>query len=639
MAQNNRLYWLKFRTLLFGHPLASHHSEHSKVGIFGGIPIFGSDLISSQGYAPDAILQILLVAGAMGYAYAMKVSIAIVLLLASITIVYRKAIQKYPQGGGSYTIAKTFLGENFGLLAGASLTVDYILTVSVSVSSAIENLTGVSPWLMVNSHKLIADCAIILFMGWINLRGLKESAKLFAFPVYLYILTLALLAGIGIFKLEMYGVPLAHVTATAETSIKTMSWFLFARAVAGGTTALTGIEAVSNGVTAFKADAQKRAVNTLMILAVIVGLGLLGLVYLSSALHIVPTDTNTALNQLGTFVFGGNSVMYYILMGSLAAILVIASNTPFAGLPILLSLMAKDGYVPRYFKSLGDRLVYSAGIWSLAIVSLILIVAFGGNTQAMLPLYAIGVLLSFSLTGIGLAKNVIKEKPKKWIQDAVVFLFGGIVSFVVFLVFITTKFTEGAWSILIIIPVLMLIFKSIKGAYVGEMTDLKITQEDLDKFHIEIKRVQKRRAHIDINEYRNKIIIPVYDINVMVLKAMKYAFTLTPQVTAVHVCTDNERKEKLLRHWSENHIEIPLEFVDSPYRAIVSDLITYLDKVEKEKHYDTITVVMPEYVPRKLRHNFLHNQTAHLIKLMLLYRKNFLITSVPYHPEMERTGK
>ena len=633
MANINRLFLLKLRTFIFGHPLSTQNAEESKVGVRGGVPVFGSDIISSEGYAPDEILYVLLLAGTLGYAYILKISFLIVLLVISIFLVYRKAIQKYPEGGGSYTIAKAYLGENFGLIAGASLTLDYILTVAVSVSSAIENLTGIIPWLAPPGHKVLADCLVILFMAWINLRGLKESARLFSIPVYLYIATLALLIGTGLVEILVHGVtPTALATGhLASSSVSGMTWFILARAFAGGTTALTGFEAVSNGVTAFKKPSQKRAIQTLLILAIIVSLGLIGLTYLAGAYHIVPTPGNTVLNQLGLIIFG-KTIPYFVLMGTAAAILVIASSTPYAGLPILLSLMARDGYTPRYFKNLGDSLVYSAGIWTLFLVSSLLIIVFHGDTHTMLPLYAIGVFISFTLTGAGLAKHTWQERGEKWKTDFAIFSFGGVVSFLVLLVFITTKFKQGAWIILVIMPLLVLMFRGIHYVYNIEIQNLDITPEAVDDFHKHVMKYKRRRSHIELADYRNKVIVPVYDLNLIILKTLKYAYSLTPQVTAVHIASDPSRTAKLLKHWTEQHIEIPLEIVESPYRAIVHDLLHYIDLIEKNGHFDTITLAIGEYVPVKFWHNILHNQTGQLIKLMLLFRKSILVTSVPYHP-------
>ena len=633
MANINRLLWLRLRTSIFGHPLATQNAEEAKVGVFGGLPIFGSSIISTEGYAPDEILYVLLLVGSLGYAYISKISLAIVLLVISIFLVYRKAIQKYPEGGGSYTIAKAYLGENYGLIAGACLTLDYVLTVSVSVSSAIENLTGIIPWFAHTQHKVLASCLIILCMAWINLRGLRESARLFAFPVYLYIASLAVLIGTGLIELLVYGVTPTVVTTghIASTSASGMTWFILARAFAGGTTALTGFEAVSNGVTAFKNPAQKRAIQTLLAMAVIVALGLVGLTYIAGVYHLSPAPGNTILNQLGLIIFG-NTLPYFVLMGTAAAILVIASNTPFAGLPILLSLMARDGYTPRYFKNLGDRLVYSVGIWTLFLVSSLLIIVFHGDTHSMLPLYAIGVLLSFALTGIGLAKHTWHEKGEKWKSDFGIFSFGGVVSFLVFLVFFITKFKQGAWLILVILPLLVLMFRTVRYVYQGEIQDVEITTEAAEIFHRHVTKLKRRRAHVELADYKNKVIVPVYDLNLIVLKTLKYAYSLTPQVMAVHVASDPSRTAKLLKHWAEHHIEIPLEIVDSPYRATVQDFLNYIDKVEKKGNFDTITVAIPEYVPEKLWHNFLHNQTGQLMKLMLLFRKSILVTSVPYHP-------
>ena len=633
MGNITRLFSLKLRTFIFGHPLSSKNAEEAKVGVAGGIPIFGSDLISSQGYAPDEILYVLLLAGTLGYAYIFKISFAIVLLVISIFLVYRKAIQKYPEGGGSYTIAKAYLGVNFGLVAGASLSLDYILTVAVSVSSAIENMTGIIPWLALTQNKVLAICLVIMFMAWINLRGLRESARLFAFPVYFYVATLALLIGTGLVEILINGVtPTAVATGQlASSSVSGMTWFILARAFAGGTTALTGFEAVSNGVTAFKKPSQKRAIKTLLMLAIIVAIGLIGLTYLAGSYHLVPAPGNTILNQLGLIIFG-KTIPYFVLMGTTAAILIIASSTPYAGLPILLSLMARDGYAPRYFKNLGDRLVYSAGIWTLFLVSSLLVIVFHGDTHTMIPLYAIGVFISFTLTGTGLAKHVWKERGEKWISDFAIFSFGGIVSFLVLLVFIITKFKQGAWIILVIMPLLVLMFRGIHYVYNVEIQNLDITPEAINDFHKHVTKLRRRRSQFELADYHNKVIVPVYDLNLIVLKTLKYAYALTPQVTAVHIASDPSRTAKLIKHWAEQHMEIPLEIVESPYRAIVHDLLHYIDKIEKNGNFDTITLAIGEYVPEKFWHNILHNQTGQLIKLMLLFRKSILVTSVPYRP-------
>lgn len=631
-SANSKLIWLRLRMLIFGHPLSSQSAENQKVGIFSGIPIFGSDVISSQGYAPDAILYVLILAGATGYAAAMKVTTAIVLLLLSVLMLYRRTIQKYAQGGGSYTVARAYLGEKMGLLAGASLSIDYILTVAVSVSSAVENLTGLFRWLEPTPHKVLADCLIILFMTVINLRGLKESAKLFALPVYTYIFSIFALVGFGMFKYLMYGItPLPDSQAIIAANTQSLTLFVFLRAMAAGTTALTGTEAVSNGVSAFKAPAQKRAINTLFVLGFIVALGLAGLVFLASKYQLIPRNDNTIINQLGLLIFG-KTIMYYILMAGIAIILVIAANTPFVGLPILLSLMARDGYAPRYFKNLGDRLVYSAGIWTLSIIGLLLIIVFHGDTHSMLPLYAIGVFISFSLTGFGLAKHCIKTKPKNYYRDLAIFSFGGVISFLMFMIFLITKFTEGAWLVVIIIPLIMLFFNSVSKVYKREIILIKPTKEEIHEFNNEITRILNRRSNVDLSEYNSKIVVPVFDLNKIVLEALQYGYELTPLISAVHIASDKERAEKLQRHWQQSNIQIELVIIDSPYRATVEDLLQYLDTLEKDPRYSKITLVIPEFVPPKLWQNFLHNQTGQLMKLLLLVRKNILVTSLPYHP-------
>ncbi|HEX3016069.1 MAG TPA: APC family permease [Desulfobacteria bacterium] len=626
---SSKLIWLKLRTLIFGHPLTTQSAEHHKVGILGGIPIFGSDVISSEGYAPDEILYVLGGIGAVGYAAIEEVSLTIVVLLLSILMVYRKAIQKYPQGGGSYTIAQAYLGEYFGLLAGAGLSLDYILTVAVSISSAIDNLSGVFPWLI--PHKVIADCILIAFMTVVNLRGFKESARLFAIPVYLYIASIIVLVGFGLYKVIVFGATPVHAVAPLATTGNGLTWFLFARAVAGGTTALTGIEAVSNGVTAFKQPAQKKAISVLFVLGIIVAIGLGGMSFLASKYHLVPTADNTIMNQLGLIVFG-KTVMYYLLIFCAAIILMIAANTPFVGLPILLSLMARDGYAPRYFKNLGDRLVYSAGIWTLSVISLFLIIIFQGDTHLMLPLYAIGVLVCFSLTGIGLAKHVFQTKQKGWINDFVIFAFGGVVSCIVSVVFLITKFEQGAWVVVLILPALILFFRAVSRVYRSEISNVKANATDIEEFNQEVDKIAQRRESVDIKEFNSKIIVPVFDINRIVLKAMLYGYELTPLVTAVHIASDLERAEKLKRKWKDYGIKIELRIVESPYRATVHDLLHFLDEEELDPSFHTITLAIPEYVPEKVWQNFLHNQTGQLMKFLLLLRKNIYVTSIPFHP-------
>ena len=627
---------LNLSSLIFGNPLKSQNEEEHKVGILASIPIFGSSIISSQGYSVDEMLYVLVALGAVGFAQVSKVALGVILLLISIMLVYRKAIQKYPKGGGSYTIAREFLGVNYGLLAGAGLSLDYILTVAVSVSSAVENITGVIPWVASTPyHKVVVIIAIIIFMTIINLRGLKESAAVFALPVYLYLISVIALVGTGVFKVVVSGVDPAMVTAPISTPTHALTLFLVLRALAGGTTALTGIEAISNGVAAYKAPAQKKAIMTLFILGLIVAIGLSGLSFLASKYHIIPTPHNTVMNQLGLIVYG-KTIMYYILMVCSALILVIAANTSFAGLPILLNLMARDGYAPRYFKNLGDRLVYNKGIWLLTIIGILIIIIFEGDTHLMIPLYAVGVLIGFSLTGIGLAKQTYKVKNRNWLGDFVIFGFGGIVSFIIFMVFLITKFQEGAWIVALILPLMMLFFKHVHNVYEVEKDAIHPSAIDIEQFTNRIAEINQRRESSDLSDYRNKSIVPVFDINRVVLKALMYAYESTPLVTAVHIASDMERAEKLRKHWNENNIGIELQIIESPYRAVVHDIIKYVDEVESDPRWTSITVVIPEYVPNKLLQNFFHNQTGQLLKLMLLIGKNIYVTSIPYHPKVNK---
>ena len=621
---------------ILGSPLKSQNAEEHRVGVLASIPIFGSSIISSQGYSVDEMLYVLVGLGAIGFAQVSKVALAVILLLITIILVYRKAIKKYPMGGGSYTIAREFLGVNYGLLAGAALSLDYILTVAVSVSSAVENITGVIPWVATTpNYKVIIIIAIIIFMTLINLRGLKQSAALFALPVYLYLFSVLALVGIGVFKIVVFGADPALVTPPITTPTHALTLFILLRAMAGGTTALTGIEAISNGVAAYKAPAQKRAITTLFVIGVIVAVSLSGLSFLASKYHIIPSAHNTVMNQLGLIVYG-QTMMYYILMVCSALILVIASNTSFAGLPILLNRMARDGYAPRYFKNLGDRLVYDKGIWLLTIIGILIVIIFQGNTHLMIPLYAVGVLIGFALTGIGLAKRTYIVKNQNWKCNFIIFGFGGFVSSIIFLVFLITKFSEGAWIVVIILPLLMGFFKHVHTVYQVEKETIHPSATDLEQFAEKISQINQRRESIDLSEYRDKSIVPIFDINKVVLKALLYAYDSTPLVTAVHVASDMQRAEKLQKHWLESHIGIELQIIESPYRTVVRDIMDYVDQAEADPRFTSIAVLIPEYVPNKLSENFLHNQTGQVLKLLLLLKKNIVVTSIPFHPPVQK---
>ena len=292
--------------------------------------------------------------------------------------------------------------------------------------------------------------------------------------------------------------------------------------------------------------------------------------------------------------------------------------------------------MPRYFKNLGDRLVYDKGIWLLTIIGIVLVIIFKGDTHLMIPLYAVGVLIGFALTGIGLAKHTFEVKARNWLGDVAVFGFGGIVSSIIFIVFLVTKFREGAWIVAIILPVMMGFFKHVHTVYEVEKDSIHTSSSDIELFAHRIAEINQRRQSSDLSEYRNKSIVPVFDINRVVLKALLYAFESTPLVTAVHVASDMERAEKLRKHWNESKIGIELEIIESPYRAVVNDIINYIDQVESDPRWTSITVIIPEYVPNKLLQNFLHNQTGQLLKLLLFLRKNIYVTSIPYHPPVKR---
>lgn len=622
-----------------GRPLQSADAPHQTIGKAVGLAVFASDALSSTAYATQEILIILALAGAGALGLSIPLSIAIVTLLVIVTISYEQTIHAYPGGGGAYIVARDNLGELPAQTAGAALLTDYVLTVAVSVSAGIAQFVSAVPELL--PYQVEISVAMVFFIMLVNLRGVKESGVAFSIPTYFFILMTFLTIGIGLFRYftgslgTVVDPPELHLIGAASG----LTVFLILRAFASGTAALTGIEAISNGITAFKEPRSRNAGVTLLWMSAILSILFLSITFLSHQIGAVPSETETVISQLARTAFAGRGPLYLAAMGATTAILVMAANTAFADFPRLSALHAGDGFLPRQLTYRGSRLVYSRGIVLLALVASILIVVFQASVTALIPLYAIGVFLSFTLSQAGMAKrwwtigqlNVKGKRKKKkgiehghevqelkydpsWRLKMFINGFGALCTGVVMFVFAITKFRDGAWIILLLLPTLVFLFFSIHNHY-----------KDL------AKRLSLQGYKHPPKIKRQKAIVPVSSLHRGTLEAMRYARSITKDVTAVHVAVDAAAGEKLLLKWREWCEDDNLVVLGSPYRLLYEPLLTYIKQAAKDtKENEIVTVVVPEFVPRIWWHGFLHARAAQFLRLRLLFYPDVVIVEVPY---------
>ncbi|MEY8001060.1 APC family permease [Clostridium sp. Mt-5] len=606
-----------FSNILIGKSLKTEELKSEKFNVLWGLPIMSSDAISSVAYAGEEILLILIpVMGIMSYRYMLYASLCIVFLLFMLTFSYRQTIDAYPGGGGSYIVAKDNLGTTAGLVAGASLTIDYILTVAVSASAGTAAITSAVPHLL--EHKVGITLLLILVLVIGNLKGIRESSKVFGIPTYLFIISILFMIIWGIIRVHFLGyIPkLAYKIPKVSGSI---TLFLFLRAFAAGCTALTGIEAVSNGVPNFKEPSQKHAKIVLTLLSFIVLLMFGGISYLATIYHAVPNSEVTVVAQISGQIFNGN-IIFYLIQIATAIILIMAGNTSFAGLPLLLAIMAKDGYAPRQFTKRGKRLGYSNGIITLGILSSMLVVIFKGDTHYLLALYAVGVFISFTLSQWGMFRRWTKSKKQGWRHKAFINGLGAVLTFTTTIIIGITRFKHGAWVVFICIPLIVYVMGKIKIHYSEVAKQLKLSAEDL-----------QMPKEINFKRQKRYVIVPIDTLNKSFLKALNYARTISDNIIIFHVSVDNEATEKLLKKWHEYDVDIPIVVKKSPYRNIVGPLVKFIESEEYAAgSKDTVTVVLPQFVVTKWWGNILHNQTAVFIKTMLLRRRNIAIITIPY---------
>ncbi|MFC5406892.1 APC family permease [Cohnella soli] len=600
------------KRLLIGRPLKSTALGEQKLNKTKALAILSSDALSSVAYGPEQILIVLATLGAAAFWYSVPIGIGVLVLLTALILSYRQIIYAYPHGGGAYVVSKENLGVWPGLIAGGSLLVDYVLTVAVSVSAGTDAITSAFPSL--HEHTVLIAIVFVLFTTVLNLRGVTESASILAYPVYLFVFALFILIGVGLYDIATGAVtPDAHVSI--GTPVAGISLFLLLKAFASGSSALTGVEAISNAIPNFKTPAPVNASRTLLAMGTLLALLFSGIVFLAYYYGISPLAEVTVVSQIAEQTFGRH-FMYFFIQGTTALILILAANTGYSAFPLLAVNLAKDKFIPRIFTARGDRLGYSNGIITLGFLSIVLIVAFQGNTEHLIPLYAVGVFIPFTMSQTGMMVKWIRQKPKGWISKLVINSIGALISFTVSLMFFITKF-EQVWSAIIFLPAIIYVFHRIKKHYeaVGDQLRLSTCEPSLP---IE----------------GNVFILPVSGITHVVETSIKYAQSLSAnQIIAVYIPFEREEETVFEEKWHKFHPDIRLVTLHSPYRSIVQPLMKFIDTVERkanESNYQ-VTVVIPQFIPKKGWHNILHNQTSLMIRARLLYRKNVIVTTVPYH--------
>ena len=603
---------MTFKRLLFGRPLKSEEAEGEKMPIWKALPILSSDALSSVAYGTEMILLELATVGAFAFSFSLPIAAAIILLITILIISYRQVIDAYPQGGGAYMVAKENLGVMWGRLAGVSLLIDYTLTVAVSVSAGVLAITSAFPTLA----QLIVPIGLLFtwFMVWMNLRGTSESGNVFALPTYLFIFCMIALVGKGLFDWVTGAGSTVHRVSIPTEIPASLTWFVLLKAFSSGCSAVTGIEAISNAVPHFRNPAQKNAKRTMLTLGALLAVIFGGVTILSQAYSIQPdpTGTKTVLSMVAADAFG-RGVFFYIIQFATMLILILAANTSFNGFPILASIMAQDKNMPRMFSNRGERLAFNYGIITLGVLSSILLIVFRGRTEALIPLYAIGVFLSFTLAQIGLVLKWSREKSKNWKRKAFINGVGAVVTFFVVIIFSMTKFQEGAWIVIIITPLLLWLITQINHHYQNVAKQLKV---DLT-------------APIETAE--TVIIIPVAGIHKVVVSTIGFAKSLTPNVVAFYVAFSPEDAKKMEEKWEKWNPGVRLVVVVSRYRTVSKPLIEFIGRAENRYGKKMkITVLLPEFITRKWWHRLLHNQSAFRIRAILFARKDVVVATVPF---------
>lgn len=603
----------KLKRILIGKPLKNKELKGEKFGVLWGLPILSSDAISSVAYAGQEVLLVLIPAiGVLAYGQLTVISGAIIGLLILLMLSYRQTIENYPNGGGAYIVAKENLGIFAGVTAGAALSVDYILTVAVSVSSGVEQITSAFLPLRPYTVPICVVMVLLLMLG--NLRGIRESSRIFGIPAYAFIFAILSMLVAGFIKVQNgYVPPEPQMSASGSYSFMFLLVVML-KAFASGCTALTGVEAISNAVPNFKSPSTKYAKLVLLLLSLIILLLFGGTSVLANIYHVDPTKGGAMLILMAEEIFD-RTFMFYFITATTFIILIMAANTAYSGFPLLVAVMAKEGYVPRQLSMRGDRLSYSNGIIFLSIVSILLIILFKAKVTSLLGLYAIGVFISFTLSQSGMFKKWLDHKGKKWLPKAVLNGFGALVTGIVVIIIAIVKFHEGAWVVVVLIPILIYLMLKVKKHYTAVKLQLKIKPEDFN---------------VETETYKNRVICPIQSINKASLRALKYAKTISDNVVALCIATDEEEGKEMKEKYEAYNTGIPLIVKYSPYRKVVDPLIRFIESEEYEYNRgDMITVMLAQFNVKRWWHVFLHNQTKVFIERELLKHKHIVVAVMP----------
>jgi amino acid transporter len=596
---------------LVGPPMPLAVARHQRLGKTVALAVFASDPLSSNAYATEEILLVLVLAGSVALSYSLPIAFAIAALLAIVVVSYRQTVQAYPQGGGAYLVAKDNIGELPALVAAGALLTDYVLTVAVSVAAGIAALTSAVPAL--GQYRVVISVLAVAGIALANLRGVRESGRLFAAPTYFFIVSILVMVGYGLIAIVFDLLPEAPYEPHPP-GLEGIGLFLLLRAFSAGCTALTGVEAVSNGVQALKPPEGRNAATVMTALGVITIVMFLGITYLAFDLGIVPGGEETLVSKIARRVFGAG-VLYYGVQTSTLLILVLAANTSYADFPRLSSILSRDRYVPRQFANQGDRLVYSNGILVLSAFAIALIVVFRGDTHALLPLYAIGVFMSFTLSQAGMVRRWLRLRTTGWRWRAVVNGVGSAATGLVMLTLAITKFGEGAWIVIVVIPILVVTFRAMHRHYEEVARSLSLEGVDAPP------------------RFQHTVLVLVGDVHRGVVRAVEYVRTLAGPgvaVRGVFIETEPARTARIEERWAACGFGIPLVVLGSPYRSLLRPLLEYMDQIQARGDEQMVTIVLPEFLPRHWWQHILHNQTALLIKGALLFRRNIVVTDVPY---------
>ena len=608
------------KRILVGRPLSSDAESHQRILKVFALAIFASDAISSTAYATEEILHVLVpIAAAEALEYLIPISLVVMALMAIVVTSYRQVIFAYPTGGGSYQVSQDNLGEKPALVAGASLMVDYTLTVAVSISAGTAAITSAFPEL--RDQRVYLCLGFILILMLANLRGLKESATVFAIPTYVYVVTLAALIGYGLYRVyfgDLDALPPVQERydefTKGGTLLTGVTLYALMRAFSSGAVALTGVEAISNGVPAFRKPEPRNASITLIWMGVILATAFFGISLLAYELQPTLNDDETVLSIIATAVFGDGAFMYFLFQAATAGILLLAANTAFAGFPQIASILARDGYLPRQLHNRGDRLVFSNGIIALSIIAGLLIVAFGGVTTALIPLYAVGVFCGFTLAQAGMCVRHRRLKHTGWKRGFAINLVGAITTGLVLVVVVYSKFTIGAWIPVVVIPCIAFVLTRVKRHYTRVHGALLLGES------------YRSRRHT------HTVVVLVGSLNRATMAALSYARSLAPdRLVALSVVLEDGDAQKLQEQWERFDVPVTLQIVSSPYRELTTPVVKFLDELDEAHENDVITVVLPEFVLTRWWEQLLHNQSALLLKGRLLFRRNTVVVSVPYH--------